>query len=212
MRFHDRCEAGKLLAAKLQEYAGQPDVIVLALPRGGVPVGYEISRSLRVPLDVLLVRKLGVPGAEELAMGAIAIKNVTVLNQQIIDGFEISSADIQHAIQEQQQELVRRNQYYRQNRPFPDLKNHIVILVDDGLATGATMQAALNAINKMRPKEVIIAVPVAAQETFKKFKEQTKIICLQTPKTFFSVGEWYETFPQTSDEEVCDLLARAQTK
>lgn len=209
-RFLDRTEAGKLLADQLRKYANRFDVIVLALPRGGVPVGFEIAQALKAPLDVFLVRKLGVPGHEELAMGAIAMGNIRVLNDNVLRSLSISKEDIEAVAQEEQQELERRNKRYRPGKLPLDVKNKIVILVDDGLATGATMKAAVMAIKKMQPAKIIIAVPVAAQDAYRQFKGLVEeIVCLLTPPMFYSISQWYESFPQTSDEEVLELLALA---
>jgi putative phosphoribosyl transferase len=209
-RFRNREEAGRLLADRLRKYANRSDVIVLALPRGGVPVGFEIASALQVRLDVFVVRKLGVPGQEELAMGAIASGGVRVLNEEIVRGLGLSSSAIERTAQEEEQELLRREQLYRNGRPFPELKNRIVILVDDGLATGSSMRAAAQALRRHEPARIIVAVPTAAPETCEEFKSEVdEIICAITPEPFYAVGLWYEEFPQTSDEEVRDLLARS---
>lgn len=205
--FRDRKEAGQLLAKELTQYANHKDAIVLALPRGGVPVGFEISKKLNIPLDAFLVRKLGVPWQEELAMGAVAMGNVRILNQEIIASAQIPAAEIEEITQQQQAELARRNELYRQNKPIPNLIHKTVILVDDGIATGATMHAAVEAIRQAKPAKIIIAVPVAPPETYRTFKQLVdEIICLEIPEMFSSVGQWYEFFPQTSDEEVIELL------
>lgn len=210
MRFENRREAGRMLAAKLSHYQGRDDVIVLALPRGGVPVAYEIATRLRAPLDVFLVRKLGVPGREELAMGAIATGGTRVLNSDIIRALDISEATIDAVTAAEQRELVRREQAYRGNRPYPDVKDHVVILVDDGLATGASMRAAVQALRGQQPARIVVAVPVAAPDTYSDFeREVDEIVCVMTPYPFLGVGGWYLDFSQTSDQEVRDLLAQA---
>jgi predicted phosphoribosyltransferase len=210
-RFHDRIEAGRLLAEKLRSYANRPDVLVLALPRGGVPVAYEVARALNAPLDVFLVRKLGVPGHEEFAMGAIATGGVRVLNAQAVRGLQIPEYVIEAVAAREQQELARRERLYRGDRPPPDVRCKTVILVDDGLATGATMQAAVRALRQQQAKRIVIAVPVAAPETCEMLREEVDdIICAVTPEPFHAVGLWYEDFSQTSDEEVRELLERAR--
>jgi putative phosphoribosyl transferase len=209
-RFRNREEAGRLLADRLRRYANRSDVVVLALPRGGVPVGYEIATALHVPLDVFVVRKLGVPGHEELAMGAIASGGVRVLNDDVVQGLGLPNAAIERAAQREEQELQRREYLYRGNRLFPELKNRIVILVDDGLATGSSMRAAAQALRRHQPARIVVAVPAAAPETCDAFRSEVdEIICAITPEPFYAVGLWYQEFPQTSDEEVRDLLARS---
>jgi predicted phosphoribosyltransferase len=208
--FRDRREAGQVLARKLAEYAHRPDVVVLALPRGGVPVGYEVARALGAPLDVFLVRKLGVPGHEELAMGAVATGGVRVLNDQIVRALGIPPNVIDAVAAWQGQELARRERLYRGERPPPDVRGRTVILVDDGLATGATMRAALAALRQQGPPRVVVAVPTAAPEKCDELRtEADEVVCATTPEPFYSVGLWYEDFSQTSDEEVRELLARA---
>ncbi|BAY39634.1 hypothetical protein NIES2111_40100 [Nostoc sp. NIES-2111] len=210
MLFKDRTAAGQVLAKKLANYANRPNVLVLALPRGGVPVGFEVAKALNAPLDVLIVRKLGVPENEELAMGAIASGDVRILNQGIISQIQISDEVIAKVTAQEQRELERRERMYRGDRPFPDLKEKIVILVDDGLATGATMWAAVLAVKQKQPKEVVIAVPVAAPETYEEMHNNVEnMICANTPTPFCSVGLWYEKFPQTTDDEVRELLKKA---
>lgn len=211
MKLKDRTEAGQLLANKLLRYANNSNVIVLGLPRGGVPVAYEIANQLNAPLDIFLVRKLGVPWNEELAFGAIAMGNVQVFNEEILQGLRVSQVEIDAVITEQQHELKRRNQLYRQGRPLPDLQNKIVIIVDDGLATGATMRAAISAIQQSHPQKIIVAVPVAPIDTVHDLEKLVKeVICLYTPEPFYSIGQWYENFPQTSDTEVIELLNMAK--
>jgi predicted phosphoribosyltransferase len=208
--FRDRREAGRLLAAKLAAYANRPDVIVLALPRGGVPVAYEVARALNAPIDIFLVRKLGVPGYEELAMGAIATGGVRVLNDQLVGGLRIPDYIVDEVAASEQQELARRERLYRGDRPAPDVRGRTVILVDDGLATGATMLAAVKALRQQQPARIVVAVPTAAPETCEQLRaEVDDIICAITPEPFHAVGLWYEDFSQTTDEEVRDLLARS---
>jgi predicted phosphoribosyltransferase len=209
-RFRDRHEAGRLLAGKLTAYAHRPDVLVLALPRGGVPVAYEVARALDAPLDVFLVRKLGVPGYEELAMGAVATGGVRVLNDQVVRGLGIPDYVIDAVTAWEQEELERRERLYRGDRPRPDVRGRTVILVDDGLATGATMHAAIAALRQHQPTHIVVAVPTAARETCEALRaEVDDVICATTPEPFRAVGFWYEDFSQTTDDEVRDLLARA---
>jgi len=209
-RFRDRAHAGGVLAAALARYAHRRDVIVLALPRGGVPVGCEVARALGVPLDVFVVRKLGVPGHEELAMGAIASGGVRVLNDDVVRQLGLTDRAIDFVAQKEEQELQRREQLYRGDRPFPELKNKTVILIDDGLATGSSMRAAAQALRRHEPARIVVAVPTAAPETCEAFTaEVDEIICAITPEPFYAVGLWYDEFSQTSDEEVRDLLARS---
>jgi putative phosphoribosyl transferase len=210
MVFKDRRVAGQLLAQELAAYAHRPNVLVLALPRGGVPVAFEIAKALNLPLDVIVVRKLGVPNQEELAMGAIASGGVRILNQQTISDLNISDEQIAKVSLHEERELERREQLYRGNRPFPDIKGRTVILVDDGLATGATMWAAIAALQKQQPGRIAIAVPVAAHQSCQDLEDQVdEIVCIATPDPFYSVGLWYKNFPQTTDNEVCDLLVKA---
>jgi predicted phosphoribosyltransferase len=210
MLFRDRTEAGRQLAAKLTAYADRPDVLVLALPRGGVPVAFEVARALHAPLDVFLVRKLGVPGHEELAMGAIASGGVRVLNEDAVRGLGIPD-DVLDAVSEGElRELERRERAYRGGRPAPPVRGRTVILVDDGLATGSTMRAAVAALRRQGPARVVVAVPVGSPETCAEFQaEADEAVCARTPEPFYAVGLWYEDFSQTSDEEVRDLLERA---
>ena len=185
------------------------DVLVLALPRGGVPVGCEVARALGAPLDVFLVRKLGVPGHEELAMGAVATGGVRVLNDEIVRGLGISDHEIDAAVARELQELARRERLYRGDRPPPDVAGRTVILVDDGLATGATMRAAVAALRRQQPARIVIAVPTASPDTSEALKaEADDVVCAMTPEPFFAVGYWYEDFTQTTDDEVRELLAR----
>jgi predicted phosphoribosyltransferase len=202
-----------MLATKLAAYANRPDVIVLALPRGGVPVAYEVARALGAPLDVFIVRKLGVPGYEELAMGAVATGGVRVLNDQVVSGMRIPDYVIDAVAAWEQQELARREQLYRGDRPPPDVRGRTVILVDDGLATGATMHAAIKALRQQEPAHIVVAVPTASPETCNELRSEVDdIICAITPEPFYAVGLWYEDFSQTTDEEVRELLARSMSK
>jgi len=210
MVFRDRPDAGRELASKLMRYANCDDVVVLALPRGGVPVGYEVARALNAPLDVFVVRKLGVPGHEELAMGAIASGGVRILNDSVLSQLSISEKEIDEASAREEEELRRREQAYRDGRPPLDLEGKIVILVDDGLATGSTMRAAVQALRRHNPGWIVVAVPVGALETCRELKEEADdMACAATPNPFYAVGMWYDDFTQTSDDEVCELLARA---
>jgi putative phosphoribosyl transferase len=209
--FRDRSEAGRLLAHELSAYAGRDDVIVLALPRGGVPVAFEIARALHAPLDVFVVRKLGVPGHEELAMGAIASGGVLITDPEVIEDLAIPLDVVTDVAAREENELLRREREYRGDRPKPDMRERTVILVDDGLATGSTMRAALAALRKLRPARIVVAVPVAAPATCAELAgEVDDIICARTPEPFRAVGEWYLDFSPTSDEEVRELLARAE--
>ena len=210
-QFHDRRDAGRRLAAELRPYADRSDVIVLALPRGGVPVGFEIADALHVPLEVFVVRKLGLPGQEELAMGALASGGVRVLDDALIRALHVSDDDVQRVTRWEQAELERREHQYRGSLNFPDLHGKTVILVDDGLATGATMRAAVLAVRKEEPRAVVVAVPVAAAETCNAFRTiADDIVCAKTPEPFIAVGLWYEDFSQTTDDEVRDLLEHAR--
>ena len=210
LQFLDRTEAGQLLATQLKAYANRPDVLVLALPRGGVPVAFEVARALNAPLDVIIVRKLGVPGEEELAMGAIASGGVRVLNEDVVQMLAIPEEVINKVAAHKQHELERREHLYRGDRPAYDTHDRIVILVDDGIATGATMRAAVSAVRYQHPACIIIAVPVAASATCEEFAaEVDELVCVSRPEVFFAVGFWYEHFSQTSDEEVRRLLEQA---
>ena len=211
MRFRDRRDAGQRLASELHTYAGRPDVIILALPRGGVPVGFEIAKALHLPLDVFVVRKLGLPWQEELAMGALASGGVRVLDEELIRVARVSEADLDRVTSVEQAELTRREKRYRGERPFPNLRGKTVILVDDGLATGSTMRAAVTALRKEEPHSVIVAVPVAAPETCDAFHDiADDIICAETPEPFHAVGLWYDDFSQTTDDEVHALLEHSR--
>lgn len=209
-RFHDRTHAGRILAQRLDAYAKRPDVVVLALPRGGVPVAFEVARALGAPLDVFVVRKLGVPGHEEFAMGAIATGGVFVLNHEIVRALGLPDQVIEAVAARERQELERRERLYRDDRPALDVRGKTVILIDDGLATGATMYAAVQALRHMQPATIVVAVPVASPETCHAFvAEVDEIVCAVTPQRLRAVGLWYEDFPQTTDEEVRAYLARS---
>ena len=208
--FTDREEAGKLLGAEVARRIGErDDAIVLALPRGGVPVGYEVARAIGAPLDVFTVRKLGVPGHEELAMGAIASGGVRVLNDEVLRYVGVPQSTIELVAEREGRELERREKAYRGDRPPLDVRGKTVIIVDDGLATGSTMRAAVGALQKMRPREIVVAVPVGAPSTCAELRPGiAEVICLRTPEPFQAVGLWYEDFSQTTDEEVHQLLGR----
>jgi putative phosphoribosyl transferase len=209
--FKDRKAAGQFLALELAAYANRPEVLVLGLPRGGVPVAFEIAKALNAPLDIFVVRKLGVPGQEELAMGAIASGGVRVLNQDIVRHRLVSNQAIEQVTANEQQELERREHLYRGDRPFPIVNGRTVIVVDDGLATGATMRAAVVALRKQQPASIIIAVPVSPPETYQELQaEVDKIICAFIPNDLNSVGSCYDNFPPTSDTEVRNLLEIAE--
>jgi putative phosphoribosyl transferase len=209
--FKDRADAGRFLASKLNQFANLADVIVVGLPRGGVPVAYEVAHKLNVPLDLLAVRKLGVPGHEELAMGAIASGGVRVLNQDVLSHLGIPQDIIDLVIESEQRELERREREYRQNHPPLELRGQTVIVVDDGLATGSSMHAAVTAIRQKQPKKIIVAVPVGARDTCQSFQNEvdTMAICAITPESFQSVGAWYANFAPTTDDEVRKCLDRS---
>jgi predicted phosphoribosyltransferase len=209
-RFRDRAEAGRRLAAMLAGYAGRPDVIVLGLPRGGVPVAYEVAQSLGAPLDVFVVRKIGVPGEPELAMGAIATGRVRVLNPDVVAELAIDQRTIDAVTARETEELERRERAYRGDRPPPEVRARTVILVDDGLATGATMRAAAAALRQQDPARIVVAVPTAAPETCEELRHEVdEVICAETPARFIAVGHYYNDFRDTTDDEVRDLLSRA---
>ena len=208
--FPDRAAAGRVLGEKLTQYAGRDDVIVLGLPRGGVPVAYEVARALRVPLDVFIVRKLGVPGFEELAAGAIASGGVRVLNEDVMRALPNADEIIELVTQRETAEVERREQEYRDGRPAPEIRGRTVILIDDGLATGATMRAAVKALRQRGAARIVVAVPVGPPDTCKEFEDEAdEVVCASAPEFFQAVGQYYEDFSQTSDDEVRELLARA---
>jgi putative phosphoribosyl transferase len=211
LMFKDRVDAGRLLAMQLKEYANQPDLLVLGLPRGGLPVAFEVARALKAPLDVFLVRKLGTPGHEELAMGAIASGGVRILNDMVVKGLKISNEVINQVAERELKELQRRERQYRGDNPGPELRNHTVILIDDRLATGTTVRAAAIALRQQQAARIIVAVPVAAPETCDEFRDLVdEAVCAVTPRELYAVGLWYEDFSQTSDDEVVELLERAR--
>lgn len=210
MIFRDRHDAGRRLAVALESYAGRPDVLVLALPRGGVPVAYEVACRLRVPLDVFVVRKLGVPGYEEFAMGAIASGGVRVLNADVVYGLGMLEREVSAVEAREREELARRERLYRGTRPPLALRDRTVILVDDGLATGATMRAAVAALRRLNPARIVVAVPVSDPSTCQELEhEADDVVCAVTPVPFLAVGRWYQDFSQTTDEEVRTLLDAA---
>jgi putative phosphoribosyl transferase len=207
--FRDRVEAGRALARQLMSYANRRDVLVLALPRGGIPVAYEVAVALGAPLDIFLVRKLGVPGHEELAMGAIASGGVRVLNDELVHSLHVPAQVIDRVARDEQQELTRREQLYRGDRQPPQLAGRTIVLIDDGLATGATMRAAAQAIRRQGPARLVVAVPVASGETCDEFRHEVdEVVCAVTPEPFYAVGLWYEDFSQTTDDEVRQFLER----
>lgn len=209
--YADRHQAGKILADELKDYADESQVIVLALPRGGVPVGAIIAEALDAPLDVILVRKLGLPGHEELAMGAIATGNARVMNDDVLRFERVSESAIERVVEKERKELERREKTYRGDRPLPDLEGRTVILVDDGLATGATMRAAIQVVRQQSPGKIVMAVPVAPRDTLEKMREEAdEVVCPSVPSSFMGIGQWYQDFGQTSDQEVKDLLEQAR--
>ena len=213
MIYRDRIDAGKQLAARLSDYANRDDILVLALPRGGVPVAYEVAKALHARLDIFLVRKLGVPGHEELAMGAIATGGVRVLNDDVVDYLRIPGEVIDAVAADELRELERRERAYRGDRPEPKVRGKTVILIDDGLATGSTMRAAVKALRQQDPARIVVAVPVSAPETCDEYRMGVdEIICGKTPEPFMGVGMWYRDFSQTTDEEVREILARAENR
>ncbi|MEM9484609.1 MAG: phosphoribosyltransferase [Cyanobacteria bacterium P01_F01_bin.116] len=211
-RFRDRFHAGKELATRLTPYANHANALVLGLPRGGVPVAYEIAKALHLPLDICLVRKLGVPGHRELAMGAIASGGVRILNYDVISSMALSDKILEYVTALELRELQRREQSYRDDRLQPEICDRTIILVDDGLATGATMRAAIAVLQKQDPKDLIVAVPVASLESCQAIEaEVDKVVCLSTPEPFYAIGFWYENFDQTTDDQVRTLLAKQLT-
>ena len=210
MLFRDRADAGRQLSSLLQPFAGREDVLVLALPRGGVLVGFEVARTLGCPLDVLVVRKLGVPNHTEFAMGAIASGGIRLVNYDVVRDLRISPRQVEERILYEQRELERREDLYRAGRRAPEVRGHVVIVVDDGVATGSTMRAAIAGLRQQDPKEIIVAVPIASRSVGQKLKDiADSVVCLATPADLYSVGEWYRDFSQTTDQEVRDLLSQA---
>jgi predicted phosphoribosyltransferase len=211
MTFANRAEAGRKLARALEPYRSDPDVVVLALPRGGVPIGFEVAIGLGAPLDLFVVRKLGVPGREELAMGAVASGGVRVLNVDVIRALAIPGAVVEAVSEREREELRRREAAYRGDAPPVDLRGRAVILVDDGLATGSSMRAAVRAVAPHAPVRTVIAAPVAAPETLDELRREVDdVVCLLAPERFSAVSLWYDDFPQTSDDEVRELFERAR--
>ena len=209
MRFRDRTDAGRQLATRLAVFANRRDVVVLALPRGGLPVAAEVSRELNVPLDIFLVRKLGVPGHVELAMGAIASGGVRVLSQDLIDELGIPRSLVEEVARRERLELERRDRLYRGNRQMRALAGHTVLVIDDGLATGSTMEAAVSALRAHKPAHIVVAVPVGAPETCQRLAQMAdEVVCVQMPVPFNAVGLWYERFDQVSDDEVIAVVSR----
>ncbi|MDF2388548.1 phosphoribosyltransferase [Nostoc ellipsosporum NOK] len=208
-KFRNRTEAGQMLAKHLTAYANRTDVLVLGLPRGGVPVAFEVAKALNVPLDICLVRKLGVPAHEELAMGALASGGVWVLNSEVVDSLGIDRRLIEEVAAKELRELQRRDRAYGGDRPHPEVKNRTVILIDDGIATSATMRAAIAVLRSQQAQKIVVAVPVAPATTCEQLRaEVDEVICLTTPEPMYAIGLWYEDFSQTSDKEVRDLLAK----
>lgn len=208
--FADRRDAGRALAPRLATYSGRDDVIILALPRGGVPVAFEVAKAIGAPMDVFVVRKLGTPGHRELAMGAIASGGVRVLNDDVVRWYGIPADAIDRVAREEEEELQRRERAYRDGRPAADLGGRTVILVDDGLATGSTMRAAAQAVRLHGPARVVIAVPVGARDTCAELEHVAdELVCARMPEAFRAVGQWYFNFEQTSDDEVRELLRRS---
>jgi putative phosphoribosyl transferase len=209
-RLRNRTEAGQLLAKRLQAYVNCPDVLVMGLPRGGVPVAFEIAKGLNAPLDICIVRKLGVPGQRELAMGAIALGDHHWMNPQIVNQFHISDDAIDAVISLERHELERRDHLYRGTRPLPDIKGQTIILVDDGVATGATLQVVIDMIQAQAPEYLIVAIPVAPLSAYAALhKLVDEVVCLLIPEPFYSLGQWYEDFTQVSDAQVRELLEQA---
>jgi putative phosphoribosyl transferase len=212
-RFLNRVEAGRQLAERLLRYAGRDDVLVLGLPRGGLPVAFEIAMALDAPLDVFIVRKLGLPGHEEFGIGAIASAEVRVVDEAVLRAYDVDKEALERITARERLELERRERLYRDDRPFPAIEDRVVILVDDGLATGSTMRAAIAALRKKGPSRIVVAVPVGARETCTSMAGLVdEVICLETPEPFYAVGLWYEDFAQTDDAEVHELLERAAVR
>ena len=212
VNFKDRVEAGQILANKLTKYADQ-NPLVLALPRGGLPVAFEVAKTLKAPLDVYIVRKLGVPGQEELAMGAIATGGVRVLNQPVVDSMQISEEEIETETRKEQAELSRREELYRAGRPPLEVSKRTVILIDDGIATGSTIKAAIAALKKQDASRIIVGVPVAPLSTIEELKNEVdEVVCVSTPDFFIAISVWYDVFPQITDDEVREFLKNAEIK
>lgn len=212
-RFQSRSEAGRRLAARLLPYAGREDVLVLGLPRGGVPVAFEIAIAIDAPLDVFIVRKLGLPGHEEFGIGAIASGGVRVVDDSVLRAYDVDPDALERITERERLELERRERLYRDDRPFPTIEDRVVVLVDDGLATGSTMRAAIAALRRKRPSKIVVAVPVGARETCTAMVSLAdEVVCLETPDPFYAVGLWYEDFEQTDDAEVHELLERAAAR
>ncbi|HEY3257780.1 MAG TPA: phosphoribosyltransferase [Gemmatimonadaceae bacterium] len=210
-RFRDRFEAGRTLAGRLGKYAGRDDVIVFGLPRGGVPVAFEVAHGIGAPLDVFIVRKIGVPWHEELAMGAIASGGVRLIDENLVRQLGLTADDVEQVVEQEQRELERRERQYRGDRPFPDVTGRTGILVDDGLATGASMRVAVAALRQEHPARIVVAVPIAPPDTCATLREEADdVVCALTPEPFYAVGLWYKDFTQTTDEEVHDLLTESQ--
>jgi putative phosphoribosyl transferase len=209
--FHNRTEAGQALADLLREYAGRKDVLILALPRGGVPVAFEVAQALDAPLDIFVVRKLGLPSNEELAMGALASGNIRVLNDEVVQSFGISERTIETVAEKEQVELERRERLYRGDSGLPSIRGKTILLVDDGVATGSTMRAAVAAIRRQHPAQIIVAVPVAPPSTCDTLRtEADQVVCVATPEPFYAVGQWYRVFDQTTDRQVRELYERSK--
>lgn len=211
MFFTNRVHAGKMLAEKLADYADRKDVIILALPRGGVPVAYEVAKQLHLPMDVFLVRKIGVPFHEELAMGAIAMGGVKVFNYDLIRALQIPDAVVKDVVEKETVELIRREALYRRNRSLPMLEDHTVILIDDGIATGSTVSAAIMALRQLHPANIVVAAPVLPSSAIEKLKKQAdRLVYAGAPEPFFSVGQWYKDFTQTTDDEVKAIMEQVR--
>lgn len=208
-KFRDRREAGAMLSGELSKYAGRDQTVVLALPRGGVPVGFEIAKELRLPLDVFVVRKLGVPGHEELAMGAVATGGVRVVNREVVSMLKISEEDLENTARRELEEIQRREKAYRNNRPPLSVEGKTILLVDDGVATGSTMLAAIEALRQQNAEQIVVAVPTMAASSLATFEEKSdEVVAVMAPENFMAVGQWYDDFSQTSDEEVQELLEK----
>ena len=211
VNFRDRFEAGQILANRLTKYADK-NPLILALPRGGLPVAFEVARTLKAPMDVYIVRKLGVPGQEELAMGAMASGGVRVLNQPVVDSLRISDPEIEIETKKEQAEIIRRENLYRAGRPPLDVSKRTILLIDDGIATGSTIKAAIAALKKQGAGAIIVGVPVAPVSTIEELKKEVdEVVCVSTPDFFYAISLWYDRFPQVTDEEVCDFLKKAES-